>query len=171
MVEAVGVCVRVVKPGFELDLNQLVDKSWGYTRPVKTQNALGQFQKVDYIKDNLTISLQDFGDKILCRAVGMIADQQQFSDIRKALTETLGATAILETPGYELAAKFMAERQPNGSISNVYILGEHVIEIGTVEQDLSKSGIVGAGIETMALLTSSPTASNFRQLNETIRNK
>lgn len=168
---AVGLCLDVVAPGFETNVAPLVDNSWGYTRPVKTQNALGAFEKVDYIKDNLTISLQDFGDKILCRTVGMIRGPGQFAEIRAHLRTRLGAKLLSETPGYELAASFLAEREPNGFIENVYVVGEHLIEIATIEQDFSQTGIAGAGVETMALLTSSPTAANLRQLNEAIRNR
>ena len=171
MVAAVDTCLEVLQPGYELNLRLLVDNSWSFTQPIQTRNAIGEFKKVDYIKDNLTISLQDFGDRIMCRAAGIIEDQEQFADIRQQLTQTLGATPIAETPGFELAAQLMAERLPNSNIDNVYIIGEHVIEIATIEQDLGRTGIVGAGVETFALLTSSPTAANMRKLNEAILNQ
>ncbi|MEO1729984.1 MAG: hypothetical protein AAFR64_04530 [Pseudomonadota bacterium] len=171
MVAAVGTCLKVLQPGYELNLKLLVDNSWGFTQPVQTRSAIGEYEKVDYIKDNLTISLRDFGDRVICRVGGMIEDQEQFADIREQLTQTLGATPMAETRGYELAAQLMAERQPNSSIGNVYIIGEHLIEIATTEQDLSRTGISGAGVETFAFLTSTPTAANMRKLNEAILNQ
>ena len=168
LIDSLRLCTEVVKPNLEVNLAPLVNGSWGYTRPVSRKTALGQFEKVDYINKDLTISLQDFGDRILCRVAGLITGPQQMENIRSAIISSLGATSISTTPGYEAIALRMKQNIAQTDIANVFIKSEHTIEIASVESDLSKSGIVDANTVTVALLSTSTNAAAFRAQNAKI---
>jgi hypothetical protein len=174
LLNAVRICMEVVKSNSEIHVGVLVDDLWGYTSPQMRQNSLGRFEKVDYLKGNVTISLQDFGNNVLCRGIGMISDISQMEEIRAALITKLGATPLLETLGLEaVAAKLTRQSSGNSQMdtNNVFIAGDHMIEITSLEKDMSQSGIVDAGLQTFALLTSAPTANSLREHNKKLEAK
>lgn len=163
LVAGVRMCMAVVSPAMELDIQALIDDSWSYTQPRQAENEAGmQFETVSYHKDSLSLMLQDFGPLVQCRVGGRLADLGEVPALRAALANGLGA---LDTRGEERLAPWVANIQraaPQTDFDNLFAAGDYSLEIITQSMTGAQIGLDGVDQVHMVMVSSAPFPPRFQ---------
>lgn len=161
LADAATLCQRTVNTDFAVDTTALRDAGWAYTQPRQGQNSFGSFEQVDYSKSDLTIALLDYSSFVMCRAVGLVADEASFTQLRRDTTRTLGAVRLADAHGFEEFYASVIRGAPQTDPDNLWILGDYTLEF---VQDAMPANAAGAGLPAyrIVMATSFPISPQFR---------
>ena len=145
-----------------VDTQYFWDEHWSYTEPEKLTTSDGTFEKIDYLRDDVTISLLDFGRVVLCRVGAWTASASNVEGIRSSLIENLNAVPLQQVPELADMSALMAQQMPQTDQNNLLIIGHYQVEISSKDVDFTKAGIKGGSSATIVMLTIVPLPRKYQ---------
>jgi hypothetical protein len=162
MVEGAQLCMTVVSPQFDVQSRRLVDRGWGYTSPRQMSNGQGTFEFIQFLKDDRTIALQDYGPVVVCRVIGRVEKAEKLSEVRASLIETLGAAPVTDIPRLEALAARYRRGSPQANLANMLVAGDYTLEITALERDLGELATPAIKTIQVVMIESLPLPAEFR---------
>ena len=138
LVEGTRLCMATVSPQFEVNPHVLADDGWGYTSPRREHDGQRSFEFVQYVKDDRTIALLDYGSIVICRVVGRVANADEVGPLRASLIEAFDAVPITDLPKLEAVMARLRRNSPQVDLANVLVTGDYSFEIEEGERDLGE---------------------------------
>ena len=155
-------CRNVVSPDFDVDTSSLWASGWSYTQPRMGAMGRREFESIQYMQDGLTLALLDFGDFVICRAVGMVQDPGSIDQLRARIASNHNATPMVDHLGLRQLSESILAAMPNVDTQNLLVAGDYQIEIGTQTVTAAQHGQEGYGDLVMLMVTTNPLPAQFR---------
>lgn len=130
-------CMAVVSPDNSVHSYILAESGWSYTLPRQKSNELGNYEFIQFSKDDRSIALLDFGSRVMCRVVGRVEELSQLGEVRRALIDGLAAASIGELPKFEQLAANIRRNAPEVDLSNILVAGNHMLELAATEKSVA----------------------------------
>jgi hypothetical protein len=167
LIGALELCMKTVSPQFDVKPQVLLDSGWGYTGLQRQQRGALQYDKVEYLKGGLIISLQDFKSFVDCRVVARIRGADQTSEIRTSLITQFGASPVRETAGMAPYVARTEQAAPQTNFENLLVVGDYLVEFWQQQIGTAGLNVDGAPLIDVALLSISPLPEKYRMKNRT----
>lgn len=158
LADALTLCQRTVSLDFQVDTSALRDATWAYTQPRQQRMGNRQFEYIEYHKNDVALSLLDFGDFVMCRVGGVVESQARYAELRRNLAETLGAIRLADATEFAAFNESTMRNSPGSNPDDLYVDGAYSLEFFT---QALPADAVAPGAQ-LVMVTSIPVPAQFR---------